>query len=71
MKLAIKDSAITWRTYSRGNRTLDIESKDFRIILLDSDNQEIMQIKKTNSLDLAKAELEILCNKLGLSPFDE
>ena len=71
MKLAIKDSAITWRTYSRGNRTLDIESKDFRIILLDSDNQEIMQIKKTNSLDLAKAELEILCNKLGLNPHEE
>lgn len=71
MNLAIKDSAITWQTYSRGNRMLEIINKDFRIILLDSDNQEIMQIKKTNSLDLAKAELEILCNKLGLNPHEE
>ena len=70
MKLAIKDSAITWRTYSRGNRTLDIEDKDFRIILLDSDNQEIMQIKKTDSFDLAKSELETLCIELKLNSIE-
>ena len=69
MKLAIKDSAITWRTYSRGNRTLDIEAKDFRIILLDSDNQEIMQIKKTDSYETARAELEILRIYMNISIF--
>jgi len=67
MKLAIRDSAITWRTYSRGNRALDFVDKDFRIILLDLDNQEIMQVKKTDTLDLAKTELEILCTKLKLN----
>ena len=70
MKLAIKDSAITWRAYSRGNRTLDIEAKDFRIILLDSNNQEIMQIKKTDSFDLAKSELETLCIELKLNSIE-
>jgi len=67
MKLAIKDSAITWRTYSKGNRTLDIEAKDFRIFLLDSDNQEIMPIKKTNSFEAAMTELKILYIKLKLN----
>jgi len=67
MKLAVRDSAITWSTFSRGNRVLDIVDKDFRIILLDLDNHEIMQVKKTETFDLAKAELEILCSKLKLN----
>lgn len=70
MKLGIRESSVTWRTYSRGNRSLDIENKDVRIILLDTDNQEIMQIKKTDSPESAMAELEILCNKLELSPIE-
>jgi len=67
MKIGIKDSNITWRTYSRGDRTLDITNKDFRVILFDSENREIMPLKKSSSLESAKMELEILGNKLGIS----
>ena len=67
MKIGIQESNVTWRSYSRGNRTLDIADKDFRLILFDSENQEIMQIKKTNSLDSAELESKELCNQLGLT----
>ena len=66
MKIGIRESNITWRAYSRSNRPLAIDNKDFRLVLLDSENQEIMTLKKTDSLSSAKAELGILCNKLAL-----
>lgn len=67
MKIGIKDANITWRAYSQGNRPLDINSKDFRIILFDSANKEIMPVKKTNSYDSAKTDCETLGTRLGLS----
>jgi len=66
MKIGIKKSNRTWRTYSRSNRTLDIVSKDFRLILFDSNGKQIMPIKKMDSFDSAKLELETLANQLGL-----
>ena len=70
MKIGIRESSITWRTYSRGNRSLDINSKDFRIVLIDSDMKEIMPLKKSGTLELAKAELVELCQKLDLSAIE-
>jgi len=69
MKIGINKSHRVWRAYSRGNRTLDIANKDFRITLYDSGNKLIMPIKKTETLDSAKAELEIISNQLGLVAF--
>ncbi len=66
MKIAIKKSDQTYRTYSRGNRTLDIEKRDFRIVLIDDDNKEIMPIKKFETVDRAKAEYETIGKQLGL-----
>jgi hypothetical protein len=66
MKIGIKESNQTYRAYSQGNRTLDVSTMDFRIILYDSDEKEIMQIKKTDSLDSAKAERNAIGNQLGL-----
>ena len=66
MKIGIRESNITWRAYSRSNRPLEIDNKDFRLVLLDAENQEIMTLKKTDSFVSAKAELGILCNKLAL-----
>jgi hypothetical protein len=66
MTIGIKESKITWTGYSRSNRSLDIDNKDFRLILFDAENTEIMPIKKTDSLDSAIAEQETLCNKLEL-----
>ena len=69
MKIGIKESNLTWRAYSQGNRPLDIENRDYRIILLDSGNKEIMPIKKFNSKDIAKIELVTIGNKLGLKTY--
>jgi hypothetical protein len=69
MKIGIKESNVTWRAYSQGNRPLDIGNIDYRIILLDSGNKEIMPIKKLHSKDLAKIELGTIGNKLGLNLF--
>lgn len=66
MKIGIKESNLTWRAYSMGNRTLDINNKDYRIILFDSGNKEIMQIKKTKSKESAIIDLETMRNRLGL-----
>ena len=66
MKIGIKELSITWQTHSRGDRTLNITNKDFRLILYDSENKEIMPLKKTSSLDSAKVEIETLGNQLGL-----
>lgn len=67
MKLGLKKSNRVYRAYSRSNRTLDIDSKDIRLILYDSDNKQIMPIKKFDSPDIAKVELKKSGNQLGLS----
>ncbi len=67
MKIGIKESNMIWRTFSRSNRSLDTDVKDFRLILLDAEDQEIMPIMKLNSLDSAIAEQKILCDKLEIS----
>jgi hypothetical protein len=66
MKIGIKDSNITWRAYSMGNRALDITSKDFRIILLDAENKEIMPVNKAKTYDSAKIICETFRDQLGL-----
>ena len=67
MKLGIKESNITWTTFSRSNRSIDTVRKDFRIVLCDSDENVIMEISKKESLESAMAELEIVSRRLGLS----
>ena len=66
MKIGIEESNVTWSTFSRGNRSLDIEQKDFRILLFDSDNREILTLMKTDSMESAETEKERLCTQLGL-----
>lgn len=67
MKLGIKESNVTWTTFSRSNRSIDTVRKDFRIALCDSDENVIMEISKKESLESAMAELEIVSRQLGLS----
>ena len=66
MKLGLKKSNRVYRAYSRSNRTLDIDSKDIRLILYGADNKQIMPIKKFDSFDIAKVELKKSGNQLGL-----
>ena len=67
MKIGIKKSNQTYRAYSRGNRALDVTQTDFRLILCDSQSKEIIPMKKFDSLDAAKAELETMVILLGLT----
>jgi len=70
MKVGLKVSNMTWSAHSRGNRTIDINTRDFRLALFDTNNLEIIEIKKFDSLDSAKVALETLSSKLGLVQID-
>jgi hypothetical protein len=66
MKVGIKESNITWTTFSRSNRSIDNVKQDFRIVLCDTEENEIMEISKNDSLDSAKSQLETISQQLGL-----
>lgn len=66
MKVGIKESNVTWTTFSRSNRSIDTMNKDFRIVLCDSDEKEIMEISKSDSLNSATSQLETISRQLGL-----
>jgi len=66
MKIEIKKSNKAWRAYSRGSRSVDFVSKDFRLFLVDANNKPIMPIMKAKLLDTAEIELESLAIRLGL-----
>jgi hypothetical protein len=67
MKLGIRQTKNTWRTYSQTNRTLDISSSDHRITLFDKNGKELMQLKKCRDLETAKTELKTLGSTLNLT----
>lgn len=67
MNIVIEQSKRTWRAYSRGSRTVDITDKDFRLVLYDENNTQIIPLMKTHSLELAKNELESLKTRLHLN----
>jgi hypothetical protein len=52
--------------YIRGTQPIGIHYNDIRIVLYDSDNKQIMPIKKFNSYESSKAELKNLSSLLGL-----
>ena len=66
MKIGLKKMHRGYRTYSRSNRMLDVHSKDIRIMLYGADNKQIMPIRKFDSLNSAKTELESLSKQFGV-----
>lgn len=66
MKLAIKRSKQVWRTYSRSNRSVDVEKSDFRVFLYDSKGKQLMPLKKADTFEGATRDLEELSEYLGL-----
>lgn len=66
MKIGVKRINKTWRNYSWSNRILEITEKEYRVILYDSLNKQIMPLSKTVSIDLANAEKEKLARQLGV-----
>ncbi len=67
MKIGIRESNQTFRSYSQGNRPLDVSQHDFRLVLYDQANKEIMPVKKCATIEAARAELETACRRLGLT----
>jgi hypothetical protein len=66
MLIGIIQKSTPWRTYCQGNRSLEVEQNDFRIILYDQDKNEIIPIQKFKSLGQAEKEIETLSLNLGL-----
>lgn len=69
MKLSIKKSDKVWRAYSQTNRTLDVDNRDYRIILYDENGKEMMPVQKSATMDAAKQELEKIRKGLDLEVF--
>lgn len=70
MKLGIKKSNIVWRSYSRSNQSLDIEDNDYRLVLFDQEEQEIMPISKFKNLEKAVSNRNDLGKQLGIGIID-
>jgi len=66
MKIGIIKSRKTWKTYSGGNRELDVTNEDYRLVLFDSSGKKIMPVKKVDNLNSAKMELETICRQLEI-----
>ena len=66
MKLGITKSRKIWKTYSGGNRELDITNEDYRLVLYNSSGKKIMPVKKVDNMNSAKIELETICRQLEI-----
>lgn len=66
MKIGVHDWKTLWRTYSAGNRTLDMEERDFRIVLFDRQGKVLMPLKKFMDKEMAQVETEEIGEKLGI-----
>jgi hypothetical protein len=67
MKVGIKKSNRVWQTNSWSNRTTTVISHNYLVSLYSSTNQQLMPIKKVDSIEKARKEQNIIGNNLGLS----
>lgn len=67
MKLGLKKSHRGYVGYIRGTQPLGIHENDIRIILYDSNNNKIIPVQKSDSVESLKNELINLSSILGLS----
>lgn len=66
MKIGIKRSEQVWRTYSRSNRSVDVEKSDFRVFLYDNSERQLLPLKKAGTFEAATHDLQELSEFLGL-----
>jgi hypothetical protein len=66
MKLGISKSRKGWKSYSRAGVPLEINEKDFRLVLYGSGERQIIPLKKADSMEKAKHELTKLSEQLGI-----
>jgi hypothetical protein len=66
MKIGIYHSNKVYRTYSRSNRSLDIEQKQNLICLFDGKGKKLMPLTVIKQNDEVEVELEKMSARLGL-----
>ena len=66
MKLGLKKSNRVYRAYSRSNRTIDVNKKDIRLKLCGPNKKQLMELKKFDSVEAAKAGIKEYSEHLGL-----
>lgn len=66
MHLGLRPTKRVHTTYSRSNRTLRQEERDFRIYLYDRNGTELFPIKKNASAQAAQEQLLALSRELGI-----
>lgn len=69
MKIGISRSKKTWRSFSRGNRELEIETEDYRLFLSNSSGRKLIPLFKANNENAAIDELHKMCNQLEIGRY--
>lgn len=69
MKLGLKKSHRGYVGYIRGTQPLGIHENDIRIILYDSNNNKIIPVQKSDSVESSKNELINLSSIFGILPY--
>jgi hypothetical protein len=67
MKLGLKKSHLGYRAYIRGNQPVDIHNNDIRVFLYNTDNKQLMPLKKFSSYETSKAGIKELGSMLELN----
>jgi len=71
MKLGLKRVHRGYQAYTRENQPVAIHNVDIRIVLLQADNVEIMQIKKFRNRESAFNGINELCSFLNITRVDK
>ena len=66
MKICIRKNNTIYRNYSRGNRTIDIKTHNFQLMLCDENNVPIAPVVLCKSISDAKINAENYAQKLDL-----
>jgi hypothetical protein len=66
MFITVRPNNIVFRTYSRSNRSTDIKTHNYRLILVDENKKNIVPLKNVNTLNEARANAEELSMQLGI-----
>lgn len=67
MQIGIKQRNKVYRTYSRSNRTLDLEIHDKKLYLLDENKNPILPILKVQNNEDTKEEINKISRELNIS----
>lgn len=64
--ITISKSSTTFTTYSRGNRSLDIKEKGFRVVFVARDSHSKVPVMKCKHIQDAKSRAEELSHQLAI-----